>query len=383
VRQLEAVYPESRQYSIVGLEALDVGRLEPTALVLDDGRILVGGGSFENGDPVGQVEWFSADGTDRRGAPAQLPQRPNRAFFALPGGGALSVPGCLSGTSCSPWEGSILTPDNEIVPFELPESTSCPIPERPLLVPGGGGVPLLIGVYDGAPPCVWRYNPWPADYTSESDPVAHPRFERFSIELDPPPDARVVPIATGSASFVYVASGEPGLVGVRVSSRGALSHELDSVTSYDSARPFRPERLVPDRPLATPDGEPRPFENVLTLRPSDASVIFWVADTRFEDATIDLDLAPASGGGDPRAGPPLLRFGSSAVGDGSCPWPSPDEDAQPEQVVSVRSVRRGSSVTLENAGRTKSCPVGPGSSAIGIGLGAVPTEVRSLTVQRD
>jgi len=393
VRQLQAVYPGTRQHSIVGLAALEVGRLEPTALLLDDGGILVGGGQFENGDPVGQIEWFSADGSEALGS-LTLPPRPNRVFFALPGGGALSVPGCTgTPSSCAPWEGTFITPitpitpDREALPFALPATTNCPIPERPLLVPGGGGgVPLLVD--PDRPTCVWRFNPWPGAAADGDDPVSRPRFQRDdSLRLEPPPDPRTRPLATGPSSFVWISAEEPGLFGVRLDTRGALSHETLSLTATDSD-PFRPKYLVPDRPLAFESDGLHPFDEVLkvlNLRSSDAAVTYWVTETRFADVRVSVELGSGSTGGDPREGPPIVLFGATPVGDDSCPWPSPEGSSPDDDGVTVEVVRRGAKVTLSNGvgAQGTPCSVPEGSMPIGIRLGALPVTVRSLMIERE
>ncbi|HEY3496379.1 MAG TPA: hypothetical protein VGK73_16885, partial [Polyangiaceae bacterium] len=76
VRQFEAIYPESSTSKTQGLASLTVGRLEPVVTRLTDGRILVGGGSLLLGSPVGTVEWFSADATQKL-AELALPGAPN------------------------------------------------------------------------------------------------------------------------------------------------------------------------------------------------------------------------------------------------------------------------------------------------------------------
>jgi len=386
VKQLQAVFPGTRQHSIVGLAALEVGRLEPTALLLDDGRILVGGGQFENGNPVGQVEWFSANASESRGS-LPLPPRPNRAFFALPGGGALSVPGCVgAASSCAPWEGTFITPDLQAHPFAMPATTGCPIPERPLLVPGGvGGTPLLIASYPNAPTCVWRFNPWPGAAANGADPLSQPRFEPYSLELEPPPDARTRPLATGPSSFVWISQAEPGVHGVRLDARGAFTYEVDSLTAPDEVDRFRPKYLVPDRPLSVDAGEPRPYDSgALELRESDAGVVFWVTETRFGDVTMTFELDRAASGSDPREGPPVVVFGATPVGDASCPWPPPAGNALPDgELATVVLARRGATVTLSNGkGSSVRCAVPEGMTPIGFGLGALPIVVRGLTIER-
>ncbi|HEX4517869.1 MAG TPA: hypothetical protein VH054_30220, partial [Polyangiaceae bacterium] len=74
---------------------LDTEHLNPFVLRLADGTVMVGGGTDDSGNGVGEVEFFSADATTKL-APTTVPasakdKLPTHAFVALDGGGALFV----------------------------------------------------------------------------------------------------------------------------------------------------------------------------------------------------------------------------------------------------------------------------------------------------
>src|SRR5690606_5314369 len=96
LRVLELVSPDSERGSIAGLPALRAPRLSPSAFVLDDGRLFVGGGTSADGAPLAALEWLSGDARQHLAfelAPV-IPPRHERAFAPLPGGGVLAVGGC-------------------------------------------------------------------------------------------------------------------------------------------------------------------------------------------------------------------------------------------------------------------------------------------------
>jgi hypothetical protein len=387
VRQLEAIFPGNSRSSILGLAALTTGRVDPTVLALDDGRLFVGGGSAANGAPVGDVEWLSGDGHSAL-EQRSLPAMPNRAFIAMPGGGVLSVPGCTADGACSSWEASWITRDQEVTTVPIPVTSRCPVPERPLLAPAGAGTPLLVARYAGGGTCSFRFDPWPGDYLGPADPLARPRFVPTLLELDPPPDPRVSPLPIGADAFLWVSEAAPGGVGgLRLGQRGALSRDLLSLLTRDDAAPSRPSRLVPDRAVTPPDldaGEPRLFSGgTLELRPADAGVTYWVPDTRYDDMTASLALRAAAGGDDPRTAPPVVVLGETALGDASTPWPAPGDAAPPEgESATVLVTRRGDTVTLTNGGRSTRYAVAVGPVALGLRPGDVRARLTELLVER-
>lgn len=386
VRQLEAIFPGNSRSSILGLAALTTGRLSPVVLTLDDGRLLVGGGSAANGAPAGDVEWFSADGhtaLERRA----LPALPNRAFIAMPGGGALSVPGCAEEGACSRWEASWLTRDYEVTTVPIPVTARCPVPERPWLAPAGGGTPLLVARYADGSSCSYRFDPWPGDYLSPADALARPRFVPELVTLDPPPNPRTSPLAVGAEAFVWLSGAAPGGVGgIRFGNRGPLSRDLLSLLTRDDAAPSRPRRLVPDRALTPPDvaaGEERLFSaEALRLRDEDARVTYWVPDTRYDDVTVTVALR-SEGDDDPRDAAPVIVLGDATFGDAATPWPAPgDAPPPPGGTASVSLTRRGATVTLSSGGHSTNVPFSPGPVTVGLRRGRAPAVLTGLSVER-
>jgi hypothetical protein len=370
--QLEAVYPTHPVSSVFGLSRLEVGRLDPVLVRLDDGRILVGGGSLAIGAPVGTVEWFSADAAQWL-VKLLLTPLPNRTFVALPGGGALTVASCE--TECGSdaeacacprgLEASWITGDDppRATPVELPETDACREAQAelvPLLVPGSDGAPWLIATSaDTRPACLFRFNPWPADYGA-STPGSAPRFEGpLEVPLDPPPDPRVTPLSLGPDSFVWVTAREPGgLHGARFGGRGVLSQDSPALGGVAA-----PAHLAPDRPVPVGDAAPPLYENsVLTLTTSSPTLTVWATDALYEDATVSLVIR-AQGEGNR---PPTLHFGKTLLGSAApCSWPSlPASPA--EGSVSLSAVRRGGQVTLRAGSASANCEVGPGALAVGL-----------------
>ncbi len=396
VRDLEAVFPGSDMSSFVGLAALDLGRVDPVALALDDGRIVVAGGRSELDEPVSEVEWLSSDASQHL-ARVALPARPDRAFVATPGGGVLSVAGCASEGTCTSGEASWIASDYVVSQVELEPSTSCPIGEHPLLVAGADEAPLLAFVYRDLHACTWRFEPWPGDDAEpapgdDPGPEAHPRFVPDSLTLDPLPDPRVRPLALGPSALFWVAGRTAGqrVGALRLASRGALSREISPLLGADaSSGRFHPAHLLPDRPLdpALPhafDRDPVGGGGGLSLFARDAGVTFWVSNTLYDDMTLTLELASITpGGDDPRAAPPLVLLDDTALGGLGCPWPLPDGNDDPLPLATVSVVRRGTKVTLANAGKHLECSVGPGPLRLGVRRGGGDATLVALDVDRD
>jgi hypothetical protein len=387
VRQFEGISPGNSRSSILGLSALTTGRLDPKVLTLDDGRLFVGGGTASNGTPVGDVEWFSADGHSALEQRA-LPALPNRAFIAMPGGGILSVPGCDDDGACAAWEASWVNRDYHVEPIPIAVTRECPVPARPLLAPAGEGTPLLLARYGDGTACSWRFDPWPGDYSTTADALARPRFVPELLELNPPPNPRVLPLAVGTDTFLWASAPAGGVGGLRFGNRGPLSRDLLSLLARDDAAPWRPRRLVPDRALVAPEldaGETRPFTNgALLLRSADVTVTYWVPDTRYDDVTVTLTLAPAMGGDtDTTLAAPIVVFGQTEVGGAAAPWPDTPTAPGSATSASVKVTRRGGTATLTNGGRSRRYEVEPGPVPLGFRVGSAPVLLVGLTVERD
>jgi hypothetical protein len=406
VQQLEAVSPRSGASATSGLEQLETPRLDPVALELDGGELFVGGGRFENGDPVASVEWFSADASSALDRRSFLPPRPHRAFVAMPGGGVLSVGGCDREVrdQCESVDAWWITPEHALEPVTIERrGRVCPLPERPQLTAGSDGSPYLVAVGDASEPdcafALYRFNPWPRDYSAEAeaclaDPTASacelldvgPRFELTDIQLTPRPDPRVPLLSLGPDNFLWISADDPGsLAGARLGERGALTRDaLPLVALTDTLNRLRPLHLVPDRNTLTPllrGEEPAvQFDRALTLRPAATPVSVWVSDTRYEDVSVTLDLTPEAE--QEPAALPLILLGNLAMGatDG-CAWP--DLPTAPSSPLLAQLLRRGSEVELTLGGVTQRCSVPAGALALGFRAGSVATRVRSILITRE
>jgi hypothetical protein len=378
VAPFEAVSPVTRRSRIDGLVGLAVGRIEPSAVRLDDGRLLVVGGYDANGEALGGTEWFSADGS-RAVSPgcgsklmpcSDVIARPGRVVLALPGGGALTIGGC------EPDDGDAechdawwIWPDGEGTRLKLEQPPDCPAPftpDRVLLSPGSDGAPWLLAVDEGVePPCraVLRFTPWTPGFA-----VARPRFERW-------PDPRAPLASIGADAFVWLSDDDPPvLVGARLGTRGALSQN-ETLLDSDPNAPLVPLHLAPDRDADAAD-RPRALyrpEGRLILEQASngyAPVTVTIADARYDDVTLTLDFT-----GD---GPPLVVFGEYVLGSVDCPFP----DAPETPLVITRT---GTHVSIvDGAGDATTCSLIPsGALPVAFRAGRTSATLTSLTIRRN
>ena len=407
VQPFELVSPETRRSRTEGLIGLADGRLEPTALRLDNGNVLVGGGYTPMREPVTTVEWFSPDGSsqvspgaERCGFPfepcAVLAPRHHRTFVALPGGGALTVGGCAPGEQDDACESECgvgfgcpapeadadwIAPDGKRTPVTLEQPLDCPAPfspERVLLAPGSDGAPWLLAFDESVePPCrrVFRFEPW------EKEPV----FGVASLRLERWPDPRRPLVSLGPDAFVWLSQDDPPfLVGVRAGVRGVLSQN-ETLLGSDPSAPAVPLHLAPDRPTERePDpDEPDPDEPAdppkalyrdgrLLLDPEQGvypPVTVVITDARYDDVTLTLGYS-----GDT---PPHVVLGAHALGGTDCAWPG--------TAVSPLVVERsGGEVELRDAeGATTRCANVPsGPLSVGFRAGSTRTTLTSLNIVR-
>jgi hypothetical protein len=417
LRQLEAISPSTLSSSISGLAALDLGRVDPVTLVLENGLIFVGGGynvgsdpEAPRGDPIGELEWFLPDAT-RRVFFADLPTRPDRAFMALPGGGVLSVASCSAESaqqradcSCVAENGGAcevngddqgwldawwIDPDGTPTPVPFAPAnvlTPCPTPLRPLLVAGSDGAPWLVSTRDdGTPACLWRFEAWPEDPGGPpADAASHPRFLMTTLALDPSPDARVQPLSYAPDALVWVGP-NGGLYGARLGQRGPLTRDASLLARGDA--PFRPAHLVPDRdPSASTslDGKPpvifnHEFNGVLELGPTSPVVTLWAADTTYDSVSLTLEIEAPSDGSSPAL--PAVTFGSARGASAVCAWSA---TATPLPApVTLTATRHGTHVTLSAPGLADTtCDVPDGPLALGVRAGSARTTLGKFDVTR-
>jgi hypothetical protein len=424
IHQLEAISPVTRSSSITDLDVLELGRADPIALLLSDGRILVGGGSSAatgsaDALPVGMVEELSPDAKGHLFY-VELPKREARTFAALPGGGVLSVASCAAaqrsdcicrdatGGECdesdpdAPWiDAWWIDPDGNVAPVGLAPGNGlslCPTPAKPMLVPGSDGSPWLISANDArAPACLFHFEAWPEEAPSAQDsaatsaPADRPRFIATTFTLEPAPDPRSAPLALGPDAFVWVPAGG-GLYGARLGHRGPLTRDEFSLLASDPNAPFRPEHLVPDRDprvsrATGADGSAVPAvayvrstKPTLTLAPAVPPVTLWAADTLYGDVLISLKIEAPADGGAPSL--PLLVLASNTTGESvACAWPAAGAEASTP--VTLTATRRGDTVTLVTpAATTTTCGAPAGSVALGVRASAGVTTLSDFELAR-
>ncbi len=419
IKQLEAVSPSTLGSSISGLQTLELGRVDPVAIVLENGLLFVGGGygassdpNDPRGDPVGEVEGFSPAATSSVYRPG-LPPRPDRTFAALPGGGVLTVASCRNDSAtvradcaCFGVDGRVcdasatawldawwLDPDGNVTPVAFAPGgvlTPCPTTDYPLLIAGSDGAPWLLSTHaDGSPACLWRFEAWPEDPGGiAGDITSRPRFVMTTLTLAPSPDARVRPLAFAPDALVWVGP-SGGLYGARFGQRGPLTRDLSLLLSPPGSY-FRPAHLVPDRdPSAsvTADGEPavvfhgeEGVSNTLTLAPANPSVTVWSADTRYDDLSISVDVEVPSDGSTPAL--PTLAFGNNTGAAATCDW-SGNVTVGDAAAVTLTATRAGTQVTLAGPGLVDAtCDVPAGALAVGVRARSATTTLGAFDVTR-
>ena len=370
LRVLELVDPIAQRSSIAGLTALSAPRIAPSALVLDDGRLFIGGGSAADGTPLSALEWLSADGREHLGAvfPPDMPARHDRAFTALPGGGVLAVGGCEARSArddderaeceaacregCPPLSGYDawwIAPSGEIheLPFDLPAP-------RPVLLGGADGAPLFAS---GAPgdDRLYRFDPWRAEFDALDLPLPAPA---------PAPRAGLPAQALDVESFVWLAETPDGVLleGLRLGTRNRYSRDVFLVTQSDPEFPERPLHLVPDRPLAGSAG----YDGALWFSAGSA-VVVYVAATDYADLSLSAHFDGAA---------PRVVLGSAEFGGEACPWPRFDSSP-------VALVRNGGTVRLWAAGETTSCAADSGRLRVGLAAPAsAETRISRVNLSR-
>jgi hypothetical protein len=422
VTRLEAVSPNTRRTRLGA--ALSSERLEPVALRLSNGDVLVGGGYDTGFNPATTVEWFSPDGASEvtpgncTALPCvELEARYHRAFVAMPGGGALTVGGCAPGTQTAAciaacgenfgcpaptFDASWITPNGVQNPIWLePPLAACPgvspttpfSPERVWLAPGSDGSPWLLAFdEDLDPPCrtAFRFEPW-ADVPPPPDENAMLYAGVFvAAELDLEgswPDPRTKLASLGPDAFVWLTptlgdtdgdnfDDPPRLAGVRISARGSLSQN-ETLLVADPSAPLVPLHLGPDRPPGgTVPRAPRAIYRggrliLETENDAGPAVVVSITDTRYEDVTLTVGVRSEDG-------PPTVLFDRYEVGGADCAWPS-------GAVTPFTVARRGSAITASDGeGRSSTCNGAP-TTAVTLGLRAGPTTstITSLGVRRD
>ncbi len=391
---VEVISPATRVSKLV--ENLTVGRSDPQALRLSDGRILVAGGTDADGHPVGALEWRGADASSL-GAPwdgsTTLPPRFDRAFAALPGGAVLAVGGCedrdpLPGEDCSVWcqRGCPPTPvrskgasydafwisaDGRVSMLDFGLSAA-----QPVLLPGSDGQPWLITVgvdeTGAAAPgnfVGYRFDPWQGafvvtDLDLGAQPfVGPPRF-----------------VATGPDAFVWFGQDSNGaaLQGVRLGTRSAFSSDVPLVVLRATEDATRPAHLAPDHP---PDADAIQYDSargVLQFGTGSATCV-WISDAEFADFSAQIAF---SAGATPRIqlGSQPIADPSSAAADPSCLLPSKDASGESG---SIHVQRIAGHVSLSIGAAQTTCDLSSARLPIGVcGSDLGTTEITLIDVKR-
>jgi len=303
---------------------LGTPRIQPSALLLGDGRILVGAGYAWAASardpraarqPIASVEFLSSDLTDRSSTPIRLePAALDRAFVELAAGSVLAVGGCDplgreseclpcgNGPGCLSRDVWWIDPQStlhvlEPLPVEL-------VAAEPKLVAAAEGSPWLLA--NGR---LARFDPWQARFVAVADVLFNPLTAQ-----------RPEPLALGPGLFVWLQQNADSidLRGLHSSQRTRLTQDVAPLL-LGSGR-----GIVPHRPPtgAAADGEVILRYGVASgLELSGSTAVASIADTDYASFTLDLILA---------GGPaPLLRLAgaSGAAGESvsfgglECAWP--------------------------------------------------------------
>jgi hypothetical protein len=366
---LEVISPTTASASIAGLEALDFARLAPAVFRLDDGRIFVGGGSASDGKPLGVIEWLSADAHEHLGNRPGLPQRHDRAYAALPGGGVLAVGGCQPteepcGGDCRagcPPTDPLVTGDKPVYDAYWIDAegtlhwVDLPIAApRPVLLGGVDGRPLL-ATGDSSNPALYRFNPW------------HSRFDLAEAAVAIPPRAgdALTSVDAGAAVWFRADTASARLSGLRWGTREHFASDPELVATGAPVGADDPFPLVPDRP---PDGTVRydPAAGQLHFQAS-SPITVYVGAADFANVVADVFVEGAA---------PRFVLGTKEFGGPSCPWPEGAQNL-------FRLERAGDRVILSSNDVPAPPCEGPRDRArLGIRASEGDMLVRSLRVER-
>lgn len=352
LRTLEVVDPVARRFRINGLADLHTARIDPTVLKLTDDRILVAGGTDEQGEPIAALEWLAPDASRVVNRLDRLPTPPTRgrAFVAMPGGSALAVGGCEQTTSasdhCHPssrvlWIRRDGTPEN-LEPLDEPAPS-------PVLIPASGARPWLVA----GDLAFFRFDPWQARF---GEPAIAPRRSFL-----PGPAALVAPDPGLMVGLGLTDSGRVGVSGFRHDTRCQYSNYVAPLI-LGGLDGLSPDRAPGDAIDFHPD------RGVVGIDSPDATLI--ITDTTYADVTVEIAV---------RAGePPILANDTGPLaGDDSCPWPK-----APSGSYIARFVRHEANAMLFIASRKQQCEVPPGRLSLGLRTRGGPVEIERLTVLR-
>jgi hypothetical protein len=367
---LELVSASSGRASIAGLTSLEVARLSPAVLKLDDGRLFVGGGTAADGGPLAALEWLSGDATQHLNTviTGALPKRHDRAFAALPGGGVLAVGGCqtsevacggdcragcpptdLTGVEQAPrYDAWWISPSGVLSQIDLPMAAP-----RPLLFGGEDGAPLL-ATGASEDPTLYVFNPWRA------------RFEAADLDIATPPRAGdTATLMTSQAALWIDEEGAPRAFGVRWGTRAHFAVDPALVTSASiDARPA-PFPLVPDR--APSDGVHFDSSERILIFDAESEARVFVAGSDYAGLSVELWVEGEA---------PRIVLGDQEFGGDECPWAT-------ESASIFRLERAAGSVVLSADGaRSEPCGMSAERARLGFSRGRGAMVIRRISIER-
>jgi hypothetical protein len=327
------------------LAELGAGRIEPTALRLSDGRIVVAGGyavdASSQAVPIGIVEWFNAQATRQVGTLNLEDAALGRAFIATSWGGLLAAGGCDSDEQPV---ASVWWIDAEQRATRLPDLPAAAQSCAPLLAAATLGSPLLFS--NGA---LWRFDPWSGEFVASE----------IALQSESRLAARVINVDAGLLLWMDGANEQTNLWALRHDTRNTFSSDVTPFLLTDESR-LAPELPDPNQVRYTENQE-------LELT---GTVGVWITDTRYLD--FDLELMTVTDD----ASPPLILIGSNELGGNDCPWPS----ATDEGVFRLR--RRGTQVTLIGS-RERTCSLAEDARVpVGFRANGGPVQLRRVSISR-
>lgn len=341
LRTMDRLDAKLGQASKDGLRKLELARKNPIVLRLGSGEIMVAGGIDGVGQPVGTLEFFSADALTSRPSTATIPARAVMDCAATDGGGAVCVMAPKSGETnfINTW---IISADRGATRAQ--NQITVPLTDV-RLIPGANGSPVL---WTGS--TLLRWDPWEEKFAGEVDALGSDG-----------PDLGQPMIAADSGLLLWL-----GNTSVVVGRRYAL--RTDYTTDPLPYATSTLTGLAPDRsPISS--GMSFSATNGLNL-PPDTTVM--IADLRFRDFTFDVDLLAGEG---VRA---VLRAPDSPDVDCTLPGSGP---------VTLHVERRGASVVASAGATSRSCPDLALGARVAVGLrgggaSSVIARVRNIRISR-
>jgi hypothetical protein len=346
LRHLERIDVALKQSTRDNLTVPDTARRRPIVVALAAGDIMIAGGLDGSDQPVPQVEFLSADASSIRSR-ATLPARTRMDCAATDGGGAVCVIAPEDGDPdaaklVNTW---IVSADRTVTPARVQiDVTSVPLSDVRLL-PAASGRPVL---WTGK--TFRRWDPWSEEFVAEVDALGStgPNVGQ--------------PLILGDRGLLLWMEPAGLVVGRRFSAR--TDYTSDPLPYAVSSL----EGLSPDR-APSKAGMTFTGDEGLSL-PQDATIA--IADLRFRDFTLDLDLRSGEG----------LRLVLRDDGgpDTECILPG----AGP---VTIRVTRRGGEVVATAAGASRTCPAVDVDARLGVALrgggsGPQANHVRNIKISR-